>query len=191
MAHVGRQRQPAEGRRDECRADRRGGADPRAGSGMQQTVAAAPIVVQKVGGSSLATPELRAVAARRVIDALKQGRRPVVVTSAMGRLPAPYATDSLIALAPDAQDGPNRDLLLACGEQIAASVFAEVLTALGAPARALTGGLAGIVTDAAHGNANVQSIDPGPVRELLAAGITPVIAGFQGVAEDRSEERRV
>ena len=148
--------------------------------------AARTIVVQKFGGSSLATPELREIAAKRVRDSAATGSTPVVVTSAIGRLPAPYATDSLIALVPDALDGPNRDLLLSCGEIIGATIFAELLADMGMPARALTGGQAGIITDTNHGNARIAHVDPGPLRALLDAGITPVIAGFQGVAEDGS-----
>jgi aspartate kinase len=145
-----------------------------------------PLIVLKFGGSSLATPELRLLAAQRVRQAVEEGVTPLVVTSAIGRLPAPYATDSLIALAPDAGDGPNRDLLLATGEMIGAAVFAELLASIGIPARALTGGQAGITTDATHGDARITHVDPAPIRRLLAARITPVIAGFQGVAEDGS-----
>lgn len=145
-----------------------------------------PLIVLKFGGSSLATPELRLLAAQRVRQAVEEGVTPVIVTSAIGRLPAPYATDSLIALAPDAGDGPNRDLLLATGEMIGAAVFAELLASIGIPARALTGGQAGIATDATHGDARITHVDPTPIRALLAARVTPVIAGFQGVAEDGS-----
>jgi len=145
-----------------------------------------PLIVLKFGGSSLATPELRLLAAQRVRLAIEEGATPVVVTSAIGRSPAPYATDSLIALTPDAADGPNRDLLLATGEMIAAAVFAELLASIGIPARALTGGQAGIATDSMHGDARVTHVDPSPIRALLAARITPVIAGFQGVTEDGS-----
>ena len=146
--------------------------------------AARTIVVQKFGGSSLATPELRAIAAQRVRDALAAGQTPVIVASALGRLPEPYATDSLLALVPGAEDGPNRDMLLACGELIGASVFAELLTALGIPSRALSGGHAGITTDDAHGDARIAHVDPAPLRALLDAGVTPVVAGFQGVTGD-------
>jgi aspartate kinase len=144
------------------------------------------IVVQKFGGSSLATPELREIAGQRVRDAAAAGQTPVVVTSAIGRLPAPYATDSLIALVPEAQHGPNRDLLLSCGEIIGASVFAELLCAIGIPARALTGAQAGIVTDDRHGDARITRVDAAPLRALLDSGVTPVVAGFQGVADDGS-----
>ncbi|MFI5389566.1 MAG: aspartate kinase, partial [Candidatus Eremiobacterales bacterium] len=77
---------------------------------MNVRSAVQPLIVLKFGGSSLATPELRLLAAQRVRKAIEEGVTPVVVTSALGRSPAPYATDSLIALSPDAADGPNRDL---------------------------------------------------------------------------------
>ncbi len=89
------------------------------------------VVVQKFGGSSLATHELREIAASRVLDVVRRGDTPVVVCSAMGRAPDPYATDSLAALLGPAPEGPNRDLLLACGEAIACAVFAELLCSLG------------------------------------------------------------
>ena len=50
-------------------------------------------VVQKFGGSSLATAELREIAASRVLEARQRGAAPVVVCYAIGRAPDPYATD--------------------------------------------------------------------------------------------------
>ena len=144
------------------------------------------IVLQKFGGSSLATPELRELAVERVAAARAEGITPVVVTSAMGRLPAPYATDTLLELLPESGSGPNRDLLLSCGEIIGAAVFSELLTARGIPARALTGAQAGIVTDDRHGDARIVRVDAARIRALLREGITPVIAGFQGSAPDGS-----
>lgn len=150
---------------------------------MKAKTAVAQVVVQKFGGSSLASPELRALAADRVREALAHGRRVVVVASALGRYPSPYATDSLIELVPGSADGPNRDLLLACGELIAASVFAELLDCGGIPARALSGADAGIVTDGSHGDARIVRVDATRLRALLDAGVTPVVAGFQGVTD--------
>lgn len=141
------------------------------------------IVVQKFGGSSLATPPLRELAAQRVIEAIEAGRRPVVVTSAIGRHPDPYATDTLIELAPSPRHSPNVDLLLACGELISAAAFAELLEVRGIRACALSGGQAGIRTDNRFGEARIIRIDPQTIRRLLDAGITPVVAGFQGQTE--------
>jgi aspartate kinase len=138
------------------------------------------VTVIKFGGSSLATAELREVAASRVLDAVRRGDKPVVVCSAIGRTPEPYATDSLSALLGPVRNGPNRDLLLACGETISCAVFAELLTSLGFPAQAMTGYQAGIVTNDNYGDAEIQSVDPQSVRALISAGIIPVVTGFQG-----------
>ena len=129
------------------------------------------VIVQKFGGSSLATEALREVAASRVVEAVRRGDSPVVVCSALGRAPDPYATDVLATLLGPAPDGPNRDLLLACGEAIASAVFAELLCRLGVPAQAMTGAQAGIVTDERYGDAEIQSVAPEPVRALLARDV--------------------
>jgi aspartate kinase len=138
------------------------------------------IVVQKFGGSSLGLPELREIAASRVIEASRGGAQVVVVVSAMGRSPEPYATDTLLGLIGPVRGGANRDLLLAVGEMISAAVFAELLTSLGSPAQAMTGGQAGILTDDEFGDARILEVDPQPVGAALANGIIPVITGFQG-----------
>jgi aspartate kinase len=145
----------------------------------------ARIAVLKFGGTSVATREQREIAFARVLDAREGGYAPVVIVSAMGRAPQPYATDTLIALMDGAKSGnANADLLLACGELISAAIFAEELCAQNIPARALTGAQAGILTDGTHGNARILGVDPTHVRTLIDAGIVPVIAGFQGAAED-------
>jgi len=139
-----------------------------------------PIVVLKFGGSSLATPELREIAASRVLAARDLGKSPVAVCSAIGRAPDPYATDTLAALLDPVQSGPNRDALIAGGETIACAIFAELLISLGARAQAVTGAQAGFITDETWGDANILEVDPRHVRTLLAAGIIPVVTGFQG-----------
>ena len=148
------------------------------------------LIVQKFGGSSLATPELREVAAARVAEAVERGDRPVVVCSALGRTPDPYATDVLATLLGPAPSGPNRDLLLACGEAIASAVFAEMLCARGVPAQAMTGRQAGILTDDQYGKAEIQSVDPEPLLKLIARGI--VLANLeQRVREVLADGRAV
>jgi len=151
---------------------------------MKDTGAAAATRVLKFGGSSLATHALREIAATRVIEAARDGAHVVVVVSAIGRAPDPYATDTLLALVPHAGAGPNRDLLLATGEIISAAILAELLVSLGRPARALTGAQAGITTDATHGDARVLTVDPSAILALLASGVTPVVCGFQGATPD-------
>ena len=58
----------------------------------------------------------------------------------MGRAPDPYATDTLLGLIGPCAAGPqSRPAALRCGELISAAVFAELLTAYGADAQAMTG----------------------------------------------------
>jgi aspartate kinase len=140
-------------------------------------------IVQKFGGSSLATAELREIAASRVLETRAKGFSPVVVCSALGRQPDPYATDSLLALLGPTRGGANRDLLLSCGESIACAIFAELLTSWGADAQAMTGAQAGIVTDANFGDAKILRVEPTNVFAALERGVIPVVAGFQGATE--------
>ena len=88
----------------------------------------------------------------------------------MGRSPDPYATDTLLGLIGPVRGGPNRDLLLAVGEMISAAVFAELLTSLGAPAQAMTGGQAGILTDDTFGDARILEVDPAPCARRSMPG---------------------
>lgn len=142
---------------------------------------ARPIVVQKFGGTSVATPEGRSALRTRVRDAREQGSDVVVVVSAMGRAGSPYATDTLLGLLPEGPaDARERDMLASCGEVVTAVVVAHELRAEGIPASAFTGADAGIHTDDAFGDAHVVALHPERLHEALAAGSTPVVAGFQG-----------
>ena len=144
----------------------------------------ARVAVLKFGGTSVATREQRDVAFARILDAREAGYAPVAVVSAMGRAPAPYATDTLLDLIGGITASANADMLLACGELISAAVFAEELRAMNVDAQAMTGAQAGIVTDRAHGDAKILRVEPQAVSALLAGGTVPVIAGFQGISED-------
>lgn len=146
------------------------------------TNAAREIAVLKFGGTSLGSIEARDIAARRVAESVEQGYATVVVCSAMGRPPEPYATDTLLGLLPPAeQSDANSDLLLASGELISAALFARLLEGSGTAARALTGAQAGILTDARFGDARIVRVQPARVRALIDSNVVPVVAGFQGM----------
>ncbi|HUY11095.1 MAG TPA: aspartate kinase, partial [Candidatus Dormibacteraeota bacterium] len=138
------------------------------------------IAVLKFGGTSVATPEQRVHLVARVREAREVGFSPVAIVSAMGRAPAPYATDVLLALLDGESATPESDLLLSCGESIAAAVVAKTLRDNGVPARAITGREAGIITDERFGNARITVVHPDALIELIAQGIVPVVTGFQG-----------
>mgnify|MGYP003750354529 CR=1 FL=1 len=126
------------------------------------------------------------MAYERVWATAQAGYSPVVVVSAMGRRGEPYATDTLLDLLhgtnPEAA-GANTDLLLSCGEVIAAAVFAEGLNRLGLSAVAMTGWQCGIYTDDTHGSARVVGVESERLLSVLREGKVPVVAGFQGVTE--------
>jgi aspartate kinase len=141
------------------------------------------IIVQKYGGTSVNTPELRDIIAENLDVAKSNGYHVVIVVSAMGRSGEPYATDSLLKLMPFKGPGDREtDLCMACGEIISASVVAAHLKFKGFHAMALTGGQAGILTDDRFGNSSILSIDTTRILHLLKEGITPVVTGFQGVS---------
>ena len=52
------------------------------------------IVVQKYGGTSVASSEKRKQVVKKIALAIKEGYQVVVVVSAMGRLGEAYATDT-------------------------------------------------------------------------------------------------
>ena len=54
------------------------------------------IIVQKFGGTSVATEESRQKVVEKIKEALAKEEMPVVVVSAIGRKGSPYATDTLI-----------------------------------------------------------------------------------------------
>ena len=143
--------------------------------------------MQKYGGTSLATAEARARVCQIVSHTLAEGYRVVVVVSAIGRAGDPYSTDTLINMMRAVNPSPNPrelDLLMSCGETISGLILSAQLNALGIAARFLNGAQAGVVTDGNYGNAHILYVNPKTIAECLEQGIVPVVAGFQGVAEE-------
>ncbi len=154
-------------------------------AGATDTATAKPIVVMKFGGTSVAEKTGRDNIARRVLAALELGKAPVLVVSAMGRRGAPYATDTLLDLvAEHPADERERDLLASVGEIVSAVVIAHELRTAGIDALAFSGAEAGISTDGVQGNAAITEIRPGALLQAIREGKVPVVAGFQGLAED-------
>ena len=146
------------------------------------TTASPAVVVQKYGGSSVATPEMISAIAERIARSLKVQPRIVVVLSAMGT-----TTDELISLAHSVAKNPNgreMDLLLATGEQVSVSVLGLALQDRGIPAISLTATQCGIRTDDAYNIARIESIDTKRIVEELERGRVVIVTGFQGLTRD-------
>lgn len=139
------------------------------------------LIVQKYGGSSLATIDRIHHVASKVIHTKQQGHSVVVVVSAMQG-----ETDRLIQLATTLTSEPNTreyDMLVSTGEQVSMSLLAMALNKKDCPAHSYTGIQIGILTDSVHTKARIMKVNTDLIREELAKGHVVVIAGFQGVDE--------
>lgn len=144
------------------------------------------IVVQKFGGTSMATFDSRNHVIRHIRAALTKHTHLVVVVSAMGRKGEPYATDTFIDwISKNGGALPPRelDLLLSCGEIISATTLCSLLNAAQIPATVLTGAQAGILTSNKFGDARILSVDPANILENLKKHLVVVVTGFQGSAQ--------
>jgi len=138
------------------------------------------IVVQKYGGTSVATPAKLGKVAERVVATRAAGHDVVVVVSAMG-----HTTDELLKLAREVHDDPPRrelDMLLSAGERIAMALLAMAIKRRGVEAISFTGSQSGILTNDRHFNARIIEVRPFRIQDELASGKVVIVAGYQGVS---------
>ncbi|WP_163971272.1 aspartate kinase [Oceanobacillus halotolerans] len=145
------------------------------------------VLVQKFGGTSVQTEENRDHVIKHIKNALVKNYKIVVVVSALGRKPAPYATDTLLNMVDfPAGYSSNRelDLLMSCGETIASVVLSNELKKHHITATALTGAQAGFVTNDDFTKAKIKEVNPKRILEELETNDVVVVAGFQGQTKD-------
>jgi len=138
------------------------------------------VVVQKYGGSSVATIDKIKAIAEKIVRARKRGYGVVAVVSAMGK-----TTNDLLGLARQVAPSPSPrelDMLLTAGERISMSVLSMAIQELGFDAVSLTGDQCSIHTDDSHGSAKILEIRPQRIVDELERGRVVVVAGFQGVS---------
>ena len=137
------------------------------------------IVVQKYGGSSVATPDHITAVAERIGRARESGQDLVVVTSAMGK-----STDRLLRLAGEVSRDPSPreiDQLLSTGEEQSVALLAMALHDRGLAAVSLTGPQAGMTVTGRYGSGVISGIQPERIRKLLEDEHVVIVAGFQGM----------
>jgi aspartate kinase len=139
------------------------------------------LVVHKYGGTSVGSTERIQNVARRVAKWQRAGYQVVVVPSAMSG-----ETNRLIGLAKSIQAEPNPrelDAIASTGEQVTAGLLAMAIEAQGVKSKSYTGAQVTVHTDSAFTKARITAIDSAKVLADCAAGIVPVITGFQGIDE--------
>ena len=141
------------------------------------------IVVQKYGGSSVADIEKIRLVAKRIARTKAEGKKVVVVVSAMGK-----TTNQLIDKARQISPSPSRrelDMLLTCGEREAMSLVSMAVAEEGLEAISFTGSQAGILTNDRHSGARIVEVRPFRIEDELDRGKVVIVAGFQGVSYKR------
>jgi aspartate kinase len=140
------------------------------------------LLVQKYGGSSVATIERIKHVAEKVWTAKRAGHDVIVVVSAMAG-----ETNRLLGLAHEISEMPDereKDVLLASGEQVSIALLSLALKERGQPSRSFLGHQVRIETDNAYGKARIRNIDSRRILQSLKEGEVVVVAGFQGIDED-------
>lgn len=138
-------------------------------------------IVQKYGGSSVATPEKIMNIARNLIKLKSENNDIVVVVSAMGK-----TTDNLIKLSKEITNNPNLrelDRLLSTGEQQTIALLTMAIQEFGGSAISLTGEQANIKTVGIHTKSKISNINSDVIDENLKKGNIVIVAGFQGINE--------
>ena len=137
------------------------------------------IIVQKYGGSSVATTEKIITIAKILIERKKTNPKIVVVVSAMGD-----TTDDYISLAKEITDTPDKrelDVLMSTGEMISASLLAMSLKSMGCDAISYNAYQLDIQTSGTHGKSLIDDIDVSKIEKSLDEGKIVVVTGFQGL----------
>jgi len=137
------------------------------------------LIVQKYGGTSVATIDKIKHVAKKVVEAKKAGNDLVVVVSAMAG-----ETDRLIELAHKIVDKPHEreyDVLVSTGEQVSIALLSMAIQDLGFRAVSFLGFQIGIVTNDDFTKARILDIDSEKIANELKGGSIIVIAGFQGI----------
>ncbi|MDR3221895.1 MAG: aspartate kinase [Candidatus Accumulibacter sp.] len=140
------------------------------------------LIVQKFGGTSVASSDRIKNVAKRVARWKAQGHDIVVVPSAMSG-----ETNRLIALAKEISTAPDPrelDVVASTGEQVTIGLLAMALKEEGVKAKSYTGAQVRVLTDSTFTKARILRIDDQKIRADIADGYIVVVAGFQGVDQD-------
>ncbi len=140
------------------------------------------LIVQKFGGTSVASTDRIKNVAKRVARWKAQGHDIIVVPSAMSG-----ETNRLIGLAKEISTTPDPrelDVIASTGEQVTIGLLAMALKEEGLKAKSYTGPQVRVLTDSTFTKARILQIDDQKIRKDLADGNVVVVAGFQGADEE-------
>lgn len=144
------------------------------------------IIVQKFGGTSVADTERIARVATHVKREVNLGNSVVVIVSAMAGV-----TNQLVSYVSEFSDLSSHaacmeyDTVVSAGEQITSGLLALALQKEGIPARSFLGWQIPLETNFVHSSARIKDIGGDCLTKTLVEGKVAVVAGFQGVCNNR------
>ncbi len=139
-------------------------------------------IVQKFGGTSIATVDLIKKVALRVKSEVEAGHHVVVVVSAMSGT-TNKLVDYVRELSPT-YDRAEYDAVVSSGEQVTAGLLAIALQSIGIPARSWFGWQIPIQTNSQYAHATIEHIDGAHLIADLNQGRVAIVSGFQGVSPE-------
>ena len=140
------------------------------------------LIIKKFGGTSLSNIDKIKKAAKLVKKEVILGNKVVVVVSALGK-----TTDKLQSLINKISFNGNSkeiDSILSSGEQASSGLMALALNNINVKSRSFLGWQIPILTNTSYGKARILNIDIKILKKEMKKGITPVIAGFQGISSE-------
>ena len=141
------------------------------------------ICIMKFGGNTLANKQKLLMAAQLIKSRYDKNYLPVIVASANGNL-----TDVLLDHAYSISRNPDKrelDMLITTGERVSVALLSIALRDIGVPSVSLTGSQIGLITTCAHTGADILKLQGNRLVHELEAGHVPVVAGFQGIGENK------
>ncbi len=140
------------------------------------------LIIKKFGGTSLSNIDKIKRAAKLVKKEVVLGNKVVVVVSALGK-----TTDKLQSLINKISFNGNSkeiDTILSSGEQASSGLMALALKNINVKSRSFLGWQIPILTNTSYGKARILNVDIKILKKEMKKGITPVIAGFQGISSE-------
>ena len=141
------------------------------------------IVVLKFGGTSVGSIEKIRNISNIIQDYRKKGNKVIVVSSAMSGVTNDLIKKSRM-VSKNFSDS-EYDVLVSSGEQIACSLIAGKLIDKGYMSRSWLAWQIPILTKGHHKNSRINQINKKEIIKYLKKGGIPIIAGFQGINNEK------
>ncbi len=138
-------------------------------------------IVQKFGGTSVATLERIKHVAKLIAQAHEKQRVTVVVSAMAG------VTNKFVEYAHDlgsVEGDAEYDSVVSSGELVTAGLIAITLKNMGLKSRSYAGWQIPIETSCRYGSAVIQSVNPNNIENDLENEVIPIVCGFQGISSE-------